>query len=67
MTKKEFDSIDHTKIWLWKVEKEMRDLKKSYSNVWADWSHNDAYKYGRLEGLQETMINKGIKFIKVGK
>ena len=64
MTKAEFDSIGHSIIWLWKIEKEMRDLKKSYSNVWADWSYDDAYKYGRLEGLQEYMVNKGIKFIK---
>tara|TARA_R110001606_G_C15136450_1_gene624022 strand:- start:267 stop:470 length:204 start_codon:yes stop_codon:yes gene_type:complete len=67
MNKKQFDSIDHSAIWLWKVEKEMRDLKKSYSNVWANWSYDDAYKYGRLEGLQEIMVDKGVKFIKEGK
>ena len=67
MNKKQFDSIDHSTIWLWKVEKEMRDLKKSYSNVWADWSYDDAYKYGRLEGLQEIMVDKGVKFIKESK
>lgn len=67
MNKKQFDSIDHSTIWLWKVEKEMSDLKKSYSNVWADWSYDDAYKYGRLEGLQEIMVEKGVKFIKEGK
>tara|TARA_R110000803_G_scaffold82345_1_gene148490 strand:+ start:278 stop:481 length:204 start_codon:yes stop_codon:yes gene_type:complete len=64
MTKAEFDSIDHSIIWLWKIEKEMRDLKKSYCNVWADWSYDDTYKYGRLEGLQEYMVDKGVKFIK---
>ena len=65
MRKKEFDAIDHTTIWLWKVEKEMRNIKKANTNVWSDWSDNDAYRYGYLEGLQEVMQEKGVKFLKV--
>ena len=65
MTKKEFDSIDHTIIWLWKVEKEMKDIKKIYNNLWSDWSKNDSYRYTYLEAMQESMYEKGIKFLKV--
>jgi hypothetical protein len=64
MTKSEFNKIDHSIIWLWQVEKEMRDMQKSYGNVWSDWTRSDAYRFGRLEALQEVMTEKGVKFLK---
>ena len=57
MTKKEFDSIDHTKIWLWKVEKEMRLMRESFS-MW-----NDA-RFEHLSSLAEEMREKGVKFMR---
>ena len=55
MTKSEFDKIDHSIIWLWQVEKEMRDIERSYRNVWSDYTRRDAYRIQRLETLQEVM------------
>ena len=64
MTKSEFDKIDHSIIWLWQVEKEMRDMERSYRNVWSDWTRSDTYRFQRLETLQEVMTEKGVKFLK---
>lgn len=58
MRKSEFNSIDHTKIWLWKVEKEMRKMYQPCS-MW-----NDA-RYEHLSCLAEEMRNKGVKFLRV--
>ena len=58
MTKSEFNSIDHTKIWLWKVEKEMRAMRESFS-MW-----NDA-RFEHLQCLADEMREKGVKFLRI--
>ena len=58
MTKSEYNSIDHTKIWLWKVEKEMQQMHQPCS-MW-----NDA-RYEHLACLADEMRRKGVKFLRV--
>jgi len=57
MTKSEFNKIDHSIIWLWQVEKEMREM----DHPWSMW--NDA-RYEHLGCLADEMREKGVKFLK---
>lgn len=58
MTKSEFNKIDHSIIWLWQVEKEMREMDQP----WSMW--NDA-RYEHLACLADEMREKGVKFLKI--
>jgi len=50
--------MNHTKIWLWKVEKEMRAMRESLS-MW-----NDA-RFEHLACLADEMREKNVKLLRV--